>query len=206
MDEDIMEENEIKIILLGDSGVGKTSLINIAVGKKFSEKMLTTLNASYSVKKVYINNKLYKLNLWDTIGQERYRQLTKLFYTNTKIVIFVYECISRKSLESLDYWVKDVESNLGKDYIKAVVANKIDLYLKEEVKPQEGEEFAKKIDAHFLEISAKEDNPETFLDFIVDFSKEYLLTKNIDDKNNKGRIKLKKNVINNNTNNKKKCC
>ena len=85
MAEDIMEENEIKIILLGDSGVGKTSLINIAVGKNFSDLMLTTLNASYSVKKVYINNKLYKLNLWDTIGQERYRQLTKLFYTNTKI-------------------------------------------------------------------------------------------------------------------------
>ena len=202
-----MKENEIKIILLGDSGVGKTSLINIALGQKFSDLMLTTLNLSYSVKKVFINDKEYKLNLWDTIGQERYQQLTKLFYKNSKIVIYVYECIKRKTFESLNFWIKDVESNIGNNYIKGVVANKIDLYVNEEVKSQEGEEFAEKIDAQFLEFSAKENNPQIFINFIVDLSKKYLLSKNDDKHNNlndQGRITLS--IDDTNNNKKKKCC
>ena len=73
------------MILLGDSGVGKTSLINIALGRKFADNQISTMFLSFTPKKVLINNKEYQLNLWDTIGQERLRQLTKLFYTSSKI-------------------------------------------------------------------------------------------------------------------------
>ena len=202
MDEEL-KENEIKIILLGDSGVGKTSLINMALGRKFVETQMSTMLLSFTPKKVLINNKEYQLNLWDTIGQERLRQLTTLFYTNSKIALFVYECVTRATFDSLDFWVKDVETKLGKDIIRGVVANKIDLYLQEEVKPQEGEEYAKKIDAKFLEISAKDGDPDTFLKFLIDLSKDYLSQKK-GNANNKNKFTLgtKDNI----SNKKKNCC
>ena len=205
MDEEI-KENEIKIILLGDSGVGKTSLINMALGRKFDDNQIPTMFLSFTPKKVLINNKEYQLNLWDTIGQERLRQLTKLFYTNSKIALFVYECVSRTTFNSLDFWVKDVETKLGEDIIKGVVANKIDLYLQEQVKLQEGEEYAKKIDAKFLEISAKNGDPDTFLKFLIDLSKDYLNQKN-SVPNNKNKLTIgTKDNNNSQIINKKKCC
>lgn len=202
MDEEL-KENEIKIILLGDSGVGKTSLINMALGRKFVENQMSTMLLSFTPKKVLINNKQYQLNLWDTIGQERLRQLTKLFYTNSKIALFVYECVTRATFNSLDFWVKDVETKLGKDIIRGVVANKIDLYLQEQVKPQEGEEYAKKIDAKFLKISAKNGDPDTFLKFLIDLSKDYLSQKK-GNANNKNKFTLgtKDNI----SNKKRNCC
>ena len=84
------EETAIKVILLGESGVGKTSLINAAIGLDFDEKLSPTFSSSFVVKNFIKNNKKYNLNIWDTAGQEMYRSLTKLFIKNAKIVIFVY--------------------------------------------------------------------------------------------------------------------
>ena len=171
------QEDEVKIILIGESGVGKTNLINIAIGDNFSENEKSTTASTLSLKKIKLNNKEYNLDLWDTIGQEQYRQLTKIFFNNSKIVIFVYDITNKESFKALPGWKKDVEEQLGDVYIKGVVANKSDLYLEEEVPTEEGQEYANNIEAKFLLVSAKKDDPKKFEDFLRVLLEEYLSTK-----------------------------
>ena len=168
------EEEAIKVILLGESGVGKTNLINISTGKKFDESEATTSVSSFSIRKIKIKKKEYTLNLWDTIGQEKFRQFTKLFYNNSKIVIFVYDITSLESFQELNYWVEDIKKALGDTIVKGVVGNKTDLFLNEKIKDSEGLEFANSINAKFLAISAKEDMPEKFADYLKDLVNDYL--------------------------------
>ena len=171
------QEDGVKVILIGESGVGKTNLINIAIGDNFSENEKSTTASTLSLKKIKLNNKEYNLDLWDTIGQEQYRQLTKIFFNNSKIVIFVYDITNKESFKALPGWKKDVEEQLGDDYIRGVVANKSDLYLEEEVPTEEGQEYANNIEAKFLLVSAKKDDPKKFEDFLRVLLEEYLSTK-----------------------------
>ena len=103
------EDNDpetIKIILIGDSGAGKTNLIAVSAGYEFNPNSLTTRACSY-IQKVYkINNSEYKVKVWDSIGQEKYRSLTKIFVKESKIVIFVYDITNRNSFDSLPFWKK----------------------------------------------------------------------------------------------------
>ena len=168
------EKVKIKVILIGDSGVGKTNLINIATGNGFDANENTSVACNYTVKKLVINGKEYIINLWDTIGQEKFRQLTKIFFNNSKIVILVYDITRKESFEALPNWLNDVEEQIGLDFVKGVVANKMDLYLDEEVKGNEGEEYAKSINAKFLATSAKKDDPEIFIEFLGNLLTEYL--------------------------------
>ena len=203
-----MEENKeekddrIKVILVGEPGVGKTNLINVSAGLKFNEEEKSTLRASFLEKRMNINGQEYKLTLWDTIGQEKLRNLTKIFFKNSKIVIFVYDITSELSFQGLRSWEKDVKELIGDDIIKAVVGNKQDLYLdKEEVKENVAMEYAKSINAKFRLASAKTD-PDSFVNFLEELLKDYL------NKNEKGEnfVKLKPNKDEDIKNKKKKCC
>ena len=201
MEEEKTNDDEIKVILVGDSGVGKTCLINITIGIPFNENEKSSSASSFSKKKININKKQYIINLWDTMGQERLRYLTQLFFNNAKIVIFVYDIAVKKSFESLPGWVKDVEEKLGDNIVKGVVANKSDLYLEQQVNDDEGREYAKNIGASFLTISAKVDDPKKFEDFMVELAREYLFKgEKTDDK------KFQLNGENGAKPKKKKCC
>ena len=168
------EENNrsdiIKVILVGDSGTGKTQLITVAAGFEFNSNSLTTTSCSYVQIKLQKNKIDYKINLWDTIGQEKYRSLTKIFLKDSKIVIFVYDITNRTSFESLKYWKKIIDEVLGSTPVFGVVANKNDLYLDEKVKEEEGEEYANSIGAKFLYTSAKNESGVfvKFIDTILD--------------------------------------
>ena len=197
----VKEEIEVKLILLGDQGVGKTNLINIVTRKGFNINEESTSSASFSILKLKVDDQNYRINLWDTIGQEKYRQLTKLFFNNSKIVIFVYDITVYKSFTDLKSWHQELVEQVGNDIIKGVVANKNDLYENEKVKQNEAEEFAESINAKFLSISAKKDLPEKFEDFIRVLLIEYI-TKGIDDDDN--RISIRGGG--NNDDVKKNCC
>ena len=194
------DEDGIKVILVGDSGVGKTSLINISMGMKFNNKEKISSASTFSIKKINIGEKEYKLHLWDTMGQESLRYLTKIFFNNAKIVIFVYDISVRGSFDSLPDWVKDVKERVGDNIVKGVVANKSDLYLKEKVKEEEGKEYANKIGASFLTVSAKVDVPEKFENFMELLAREYIFNGEITERKtfylNKGNPKPKKNCCN----------
>ena len=198
------DENLFKVILLGEIMVGKTNLINILTGGKFNENETATSSSTSAMKDLLVKGDKYTIQIWDTIGQEKLRNLTKLFYNNSKIVIFVYDITRKETFEEIkNYWVKDVEEKLGKNIIKGIVANKIDLFLNEQVTQEEGEEYAESIDALFITTSAKTEGPAKFEDFLIKLYEKYL-SGNKEKNNNKSVILRKKKNAHNNK--KRECC
>jgi small GTP-binding protein len=196
-------KNYIKVILVGDAGTGKTNLIGVATGQEFNSQNLTTTTCSYLRLMMKINNKEYQVNLWDTIGQEKYRSLTKIFFKDSKIVLFVYDITNRQSFESLQTWKKTIDEILGNVPTIGVVGNKCDLYLNEQVKEEEGKKYADEIKAKFIYTSAKLD-AKNFKIFLEGLVKDYVLKYGIKDNDD---IKINKNKNKEKDGRKgKKCC
>ncbi len=145
----------LKMILVGMSGAGKTNIINNIINEKFNPSNESTTSSTYVEKEIIYDNKIYKLEIWDTAGQEKYKSLTKIFIVESKMVLFVYDITSRKSFEEIDFWVNAVKELLGEKPVFGLVGNKTDLYLKEVVKVEEGEKKAEEIKAIFRLTSAK---------------------------------------------------
>ena len=184
--------NEIKIILIGEPGTGKTCLINVATGNQFNENSESTLLSTYVTKKMVINDKEYDLNLWDTAGQEKYRAMTKIFTKNSKIVVFVYAINNKNTFEEMkSYWIKTIKETLGDDPILGIAGNKSDLYLEEAVPEEEAREFANKLGIKFKLVSAKND-PNSFVNFLQELVEEFLQTKGLSGKNGVNLNKNKK--------------
>jgi small GTP-binding protein len=198
-----IEDNfhKLKVILVGMSGSGKTSLINILMGEKFKSIELTTSSPSFAEKQVTLNDKIYKLEIWDTAGQEKFYSLTKIFIKESKIVIFVYDITSKQSFEEIDFWVKSVKDILGEEAIFGLAGNKKDLFLQEKVSEDEGIKKAEKIGALFKLTSAK--TGFGIKEFMMTLLEEYIKThaNEIDIRSN---ISSKLSVTNNKK--KKKCC
>ena len=128
------EYKPIKLILLGESGVGKTNLIRVAIGKEFDNNVSATLTCSYCESQITVNNKLYKYFLWDTAGQEKYRSLNQLFIKDSKIILLVFAINTRDSFKQVDFWHKYVKDLLGEDnYFFVLIGNKSDLYEADDV-------------------------------------------------------------------------
>ena len=193
-----MTEEEIKVILIGESGTGKTSLINATMGLKFKDVLESTTTNSFSSKTITINNKEYVLNLWDTIGQEKFRSLTKIFIKDSKIVILVYDITRKASFNELNFWLKMIQDILGDEPILGICGNKSDLFVKEQVKEEEVKKYSEEKNIPFKLTSAK--NPMSFNKFLEDLVKKYLEkcgagsggTKDKIDLNNKKRNNDKK--------------
>ena len=164
---------DIKMILLGNSGVGKTSIIGRYVDNSFSNDELSSSSMTYVQKKVKIDNQEIDLSIWDTVGQEKYRSLTKLFFKDTKIVILVYAINKADSFDGLEYWLNLYKESIGDEAILGVVGNKSDLFLEQEVDEEKGRNYAESNGAFFSLISAKE-NKIQLDEYINKLVKEYL--------------------------------
>ena len=199
----------IKVILLGETGIGKTSLINIYLNREFNPSELSNTNLSQSFANFELNDIKLNVSFWDTMGQEKYRSLTKTFIKGSNIVIFVYDITRIETLLELDYWLNTVIQEIGNDeVIFGVVGNKIDLFNECEVEQEEGKKYASKIDALFCETSAK-NNPKGFKYFIRQLLEQYLLKNKIVEKideNENDRSFHLENDNNNNDRKNKKCC
>ena len=169
-----LEDEEIKVILVGESGTGKTSLINITIGETFVEGVEVSTSASSFVTKVIkLGDKSYRVNLWDTIGQEKFRSLTRIFIKDSKIVIFVYDITNENSFKEIDkYWFKTIQDVLGDSPILGIVGNKQDLFVNEKVKEEVAEKYAEDKKAFFKYTSAK--TPLSFISFLEDLVKKYI--------------------------------
>ena len=149
---------ELKIILLGDPGVGKTNIINRYLYDKFDQSSKPTLGSSFGEKILKKDGSSYSLKIWDTTGQERYNSITKLFIKGSHIVILVYSIDNLASFDNLKNWYNYVKEELQREkFILAIVGNKRDLFENEVVSDNEGKEFAKSLGALFYLVSAKSD-------------------------------------------------
>ena len=198
-----------KVVLVGDTGVGKTSIIERYINNKYDENQKTTLVSSYTFKKIDIKkyNKSISLDIWDTAGQEVYRSLSKNFYLNASIGILVYDITRKASFESIrDYWYEQLKTFGEEKMVFDIVGNKTDLFQKEEVPENEARDFAKSINAGFHLVSCKDS--VGIKDLFEDCGKKYLedndLTKeDSNNKKNKNKIVLDNN---NKKTEKKTCC
>ena len=147
-----------KVVLIGDSGVGKTCIISRFISNEFEKELDSTDGASYGTKELYLPKLKKKiiLDIWDTAGQERYKSLTKFFYKDAQIIIMVYDITKKQTFENLkNQWYKEIQELSEKNYILAIVGNKSDLYETEQISEKEAREFAESINAIYELTSAQ---------------------------------------------------
>ena len=172
MDEDSNAES-LKVVLLGESGVGKTSIISQLMEQEFNDEQTSTTGATFSTKTMVFDNKGICFEIWDTAGQEKYRALTKMFYKDAGAAILVYDITRQASFEELkNYWANQVRENAPKKIVLAVAANKSDLIDTEQVDEKTGRAFAKEIGAIFKSTSAK--NQKGIEELFKDIGNKYL--------------------------------
>ena len=200
------DEIEIKVTLIGESSVGKTSIINRYTRDDFAQDLESTLGANYSQKKIVRHGKKIRLDLWDTAGQEKYRAIGRHFYKESYIVCLVYDITSKSSFENIKkIWYPELKEYGEKLKILALVGNKIDKYLEEEVKEDEAQKFADEIKAIYKRTSAMEGtNIEELFNILAD---KYLsdIAGIIKADGDDGKITIKK-ENNSQTQKKKGCC
>eukprot|EP00922_Rhytidocystis_sp_ex-Travisia-forbesii_P019960 GHVS01029452.1.p1 GENE.GHVS01029452.1~~GHVS01029452.1.p1 ORF type:complete len:206 (+),score=30.87 GHVS01029452.1:373-990(+) len=144
-----------KILIVGESGVGKSSILLRFTDDEFNEKQLSTIGVDFKVKYMSLSGKRLKLAVWDTAGQERFRTLTSSYYRGAQGVILVYDTSNRDTFESLGSWLEEVRKySTNAEAVKMLVANKIDVD-RGEVERREGEKFAFENCMLFIETSAK---------------------------------------------------
>ena len=196
-------KKDIKIILLGETGVGKTNLINVFFGLKFEDQIDSTLASYCNEGKFNYNNESYNYAIWDTAGQEKFRAISKLFIRDAQIILIVYSIINRKTFEQVNFWLNLVKENLENNtYILGLVANKIDLYEHQIVTDEEGKKIAKENNIDFLVTSALK-SPETFRKFVNKLLVKYI-EKEGQKIGNNDSIKINGDIEN--KTNKKQCC
>ena len=205
-------DESINIVFLGEIFTGKTSLINVYIKNEFNENISPTKTACFSNKIIKVGNKIYRLDLWDTAGQEKFRSMNKLFIKDSNIVLFTYDITRKSTLKELLWWVEYTKTWIGEQSaIFGVIGNKLDLFDKEKeikekdknsefdlVNTDEGKQFADNIGAKFMETSAKEGAPDLaeFISELVDeFSEKFIFSDKAE------CISLRGDVANS-----KKCC
>ena len=170
-----MEPESLKVVLLGESGVGKTCIISQFTEHKFDQNVLSSLSAQFVSKTIeYLDfGKAIKFDIWDTVGQEKFRSMAKIFYKEAKVIIFVYDITSVKSFEALqNFWYDEIKTNCNVTPVIALVGNKTDLYSEQTVETSIAREFADKIDAIFQLTSAK--NNDGISNLFDNIGKKYL--------------------------------
>ena len=154
-------DTDKKLVLIGDSNVGKTCLICSFINGQFNLNVASTNGASYAKKKIEYEhlNKTLDLNIWDTAGQEKFKSLLKFFYKDASMIILVYDITRKETFDNLkNYWYKEIKENCEKEIVLGIAGNKSDLYDKEEVPEQEARDFAESINAIFALTSAKDND------------------------------------------------
>lgn len=145
-----------KIIVIGDSGVGKSCLTNKATNNIFEENYNATVGFEFFTFNIKMFNKIIKLQIWDTCGQEAYRALISSFYKNSSLAILVYAIDSVESFNNLEIWLNDIKTQSNPDIKIILIGNKFDLEDRRQVEKEMGENFCKENElSFFMETSAK---------------------------------------------------
>ena len=193
-------EKSFKILLLGDSSVGKTCFLKRYIDDTFQDVYLSTIGFDYKYKCITLKEgKNIKLQIWDTAGQERFRTIAKSYYKGAHGIILMYDVTDQKSFDSIKKWLEQIKEEAPNKVSVLLVANKIDIE-KRIITKEDGENIAKSYDLDIYESSAKDNInvSEAFEDLAEKINAKYKIMKE------RGK-KLEENVPET-TKNKKKCC
>ena len=153
-----IKEFEVKICLLGDVNVGKTSIASRFCKNSFTDNYINTIGGAYQQQNIVLNNGAkIKLHIWDTSGQDRFRSMTNLYYRDAQVAILTYDVTNEQSLESLNYWLNELNDKVDQDNMLLCLAgNKNDVDSSEKKVPtSKGKAFAEEHNMIFYETSAK---------------------------------------------------
>ena len=150
------KETLYKILILGDSSVGKTCFLTRYADNTFQELHMSTIGIDYKLKNIQMENgRTVKLQIWDTAGQDRFRSITKNYYKGANGIIVIYSVTDKKTFNNVKNWVNQIKSEVDERVTIILVANKIDDEENREVSKEEGEEIASNLGLPFFECSAK---------------------------------------------------
>jgi len=217
-----VENQKYKMIFVGDQGTGKTCILNRFATNQFDEQYQTTIGLDFQSKNVSIHDQDVRLLLYDTAGQEKFRSLIPMYIRESNIILLVYDITRKESFDNIPKWFTDVLNIKSNEAIYVLVGNKIDLKDQRKVSYNEGKKLADEKNIIFEEVSAKtgENFEELFRDKIYEsiykkykneFEKRnYLngdeLVVNLDDEENKNKIKIDKNNFKKKHSKKTKLC
>ena len=146
----------LKYIIIGDAGVGKSNILLRYVYSTFKSEYQLTIGVEFGEKSVEVKNNIYKIQIWDTAGQEQFRSVTRTYYKNSVCAIVVYDISRRETFENVIKWIEDCKHYSSKSILIILVGNKCDLEEERQVMKEEGDELADKYGLIFFETSAKD--------------------------------------------------
>ena len=189
-----------KVLLLGDSDVGKSSLILRYTEETFNSKLVNSIGVDFKMKKKEIDGKVIKVQIWDTAGHERFRSITYSYYRGANAIIIVFDLSDKKSFISITEWLKQIEKHAKENVFKFLVGNKSDLVDQRQVSYEEAKQYADDHDLPYIETSAKEG---ININELFDSSIKTFLNKS---NTFKGEKNIKLNSQNTNSSERNACC
>ena len=173
-----LNEINLKVLLIGDSSVGKTSILLKYIDDQFPELHISTIGVEYKIKTLTINEKKVVLRIWDTSGEERYRSITRNFYRNANGILFIFDITKKESFDNIKNWLLDSQI-IETKVIRMLIGNKIDLEKQRKIEKEIIENYAERKEMKYYETSAKEG---TNIDIIfMELAKQILSSKTEDD-------------------------
>ena len=148
------EELKFKVVIVGDSGVGKTNLAKRFITDTFNKESKATVGVEFLSKSFFVNNTVVKLELWDTAGQERYKSITSAYFKGAKGALIVYDVTSRTSFDNVDKWVSELQSKGSKNINIIMIGNKTDLKESMVITSEMGKDKAGNLHIPIMETSA----------------------------------------------------
>lgn len=147
----------VKLVIIGDTAVGKTNILLRYVNEEYKMSHVTTIGVDFKIKTINIDGIKIKMQIWDTAGQERFKTITETYYKGAAGVVLVYSVTDRKSFNSMENWIKQINESQPESMCKIMVGNKVDCKESErQVSLAEGTALASKYGVSFIECSAKD--------------------------------------------------
>ncbi|XP_046857026.1 ras-related protein Rab-8A-like [Xenia sp. Carnegie-2017] len=144
-----------KLLLIGDSGVGKTCVLFRFSEDAFNSTFISTIGIDFKIRTIELDGKKIKLQIWDTAGQERFRTITTAYYRGAMGIMLVYDITNEKSFDNIKNWIRNIEEHASSDVEKMVLGNKCDMDDRRQVSKTRGEQLALEYGIKFMETSAK---------------------------------------------------
>ncbi len=182
MDYTNMSNNEydwlFKILMIGDSGVGKSSILVRFTDQTFSDSYMSTIGVDFKIKTLQVDGKMVKLQMWDTAGQERFRTITSSYYKGAHGIILVYDITDIESFNNIKQWLEEVNKYADEQVHKLIIGNKLDLENRRVVSKETAKAFCDNLDITFIETSAKKaiDIEHLFITLVREMKNKYIAT------------------------------